>query len=95
MAREEELTAYHEAGLMLAAWMLGLTVRRATIVPDPESGNLASVTIPVENRLRNADWVDEREYLRAHLVTYYAGIAASELYTGMPMSEIEVQVAVE
>jgi ATP-dependent Zn protease len=91
----EKVTAYHEAGRMAAAWELGLTVTGATIVPNPESGYAATVSIPVEDRVRYADWVDENEYLYAHLVTYYAGIGASEIYTSTPMSDAEVGVALE
>ena len=71
MASEEpeKVTAYHEAGLMIAAWELGLTVTGATIVPNAEVGYAAHVGIPVEERVRDADWVDENEYLYAHLVT--------------------------
>jgi ATP-dependent Zn protease len=91
----EEVTAHHEAGLMIAAWELGLTVTGATIVPNPEEGYAAHVGIPVEERVRYADWVDEDAYLYAHLVTYYAGIATHENYTGMPMSGAVVEVGLE
>jgi ATP-dependent Zn protease len=89
----EKVTAYHEAGRMIAAWELGLTVTGATIVPNPEEGYQARVEIPVEERVRYADWVDEYKYLYAHLVAIYAAIAAYEIYTDMPMSEAEVEVA--
>jgi ATP-dependent Zn protease len=89
----ENLTAYHEAGHMVAAWELGLTVTGATIVPNPEQGYAGCVWVPVEERIRYADWVAEDNYLYAHLVTYYAGIVASEIYTGVPMSGAEVEVA--
>jgi hypothetical protein len=80
---------------MFAAWELGLTVTGATIVPDPEEGYAAHVGIPVEERVRYADWVDENEYLYAHLVTYYAGIATHEIYTDMPMSGAVVEMELE
>ena len=63
--------------------------------PNPEEGYAAHVGIPVEERVRYADWVDEDAYLYAHLVTYYAGIATHENYTGMPMSSAEVGVELE
>jgi ATP-dependent Zn protease len=91
----EKVTAYHEAGLMITAWELGLTATGATIVPDAEEGYAAHVGIPVEERVRYADWVDENEYLCAHLVTYYAGIATHEIYTDMPLSDAEVGMALE
>jgi ATP-dependent Zn protease len=91
----QKVTAYHEAGHMVAAWELGLTVIGATIVPNPEEGYAGRAWIPVEDRVRYADWVDENEYLYAHLVTYYAGIATHEILTGIPMSSPEVEVGLE
>jgi hypothetical protein len=91
----EKVTAHHEAGHMVVAWELGLAVIGATIVPNPEEGCAGHVKVPIEGRIRYAAWVDEGEYLRAHVETYYAGVAASELYTGVPMSDAEVQAALE
>jgi ATP-dependent Zn protease len=82
----EDVAAYHEAGHMVAAWELGLAVTGATIVANPEEGYAGCVWNPVEDRVHYASWVDENNYLYAHLVTYYAGIAASEIYTGAPLS---------
>jgi hypothetical protein len=90
---DENVGAYHEAGHMVAAWELGLTVTGATIVPEPDEGYAGRVLIPVEERVRYADWVDEDGYLYAFLVTHYAGIAASEIYTGAPMSDVEIELA--
>ena len=39
----KEVTAYHEAGHMCAAWDLGLSVTGATIVPDAEEDYLGLV----------------------------------------------------
>jgi len=80
---------------MVAAWELGLAVLGVTIVPNPEEGYGGMVIIPVENRIRYADWSDEYEYLYAHLVARWAGIAASEQFTGGPMSETEVAMTLE
>src|SRR4051794_3913312 len=95
MYDDSNITAYHEAGHMVAAWELGLAVLGVTIVPNPEEGYGGMVMIPVEDRMRYADWSDEGEYLYAHLVARWAGIATTEQYTGMPMSEAEVAMALE
>ena len=77
---------------MVAAWDLGLDVVGATIVPDDATDALGSVGIRFDERVRYADWVDEHGYLYAHLVALYAGIVASEIYTGQTMTDAEVQV---
>ena len=86
-------TAYHEAGHMVAAWELGLNVLGATIVPDPEAGYAGRVVVPVEDRVRYADWV-ESEYacLFAHMVMRYAGMEAGEKYAGAPMPEMNIDL---
>jgi len=76
--------AYHEAAHMVVAWELGLSVAGATIVPDPEGYYQARVLVPVEDRVRYADWVDEHGYLYSHLVVRFAGPAASDKFTGVP-----------
>ncbi len=95
MTAENEGTAYHEAGHMVVAWDLGLAVTGATIIPNEEEGYSGCVTCPVENRVRHASWVDEQEYLYCHLVVYFAGVAASEKYTGVPLPSPAVQLALE
>jgi hypothetical protein len=92
---ETEVTAYHEAAHMCTAWELGLSVTGATIIPDPEKGYAGRVLVPVEDRVRYADWVDEREYLYCHLVTYCAGVVASEKITGVPLPPEAVRLAAE
>jgi ATP-dependent Zn protease len=78
-----EVTAYHEAGHMVAAWELGLNVLGATIVPDPEAGYAGRVIVPVEDRVRYADWVEsEYAYLYAHMVSSYAGMEAVNIDLG-------------
>ena len=69
LAEGKEVTAFHEAGHMVAAWELGLAVTGATIIPNPEEGYAGLVRVPVENRVRHADWVNEEDYLYAFLVT--------------------------
>ena len=95
MYDDSNITAYHESGRIVVAWELGLAVLGATIVPNPEEGYGSMVKIPVENRIRYADWSDEDGYLYAHLVARWAGIAASERFTGRPMSEAEIAMALE
>ncbi len=89
----DEEIAYHEAGHMVAAWDLGLSVLGATVVPDSDS--LGHVLVPFEDRVRYADWVDEEGYLEAFLVTYLAGVAAHEKYTGVPTPEADVKFSLE
>ena len=93
MAEESRQTAYHEAGHMVAAWELGLNVLGATIVPNPDAGYAGRVIVPVEDRVRYADWVEsEEEYLYAHMVMCYAGIEAGERYVGEPMPELNIEL---
>jgi ATP-dependent Zn protease len=93
MDEESRQTAYHEAGHMVAAWELGLNVLGATIVPDPEAGYAGRVVVPVEDRVRYADWVEsEHAYLYAFMVMSYAGIEAGEKYVGVPMPEMNIDL---
>jgi hypothetical protein len=85
MTEESMQAAYHEAGHMVAAWELGLNVLGATIIPDPEAGYAGKVWVPVEERVRYADWVDQHAYLFAHMVVSYAGMEAGERYAGARM----------
>ncbi len=93
MEEGSKQTAYHEAGHMVAAWELGLHVLGATIVPDPEEGYAGRVIVPVEDRVRYADWVEsESAYLYAHMVMSYAGIEAGEKYAGGPIPELNIDL---
>ncbi len=93
MSEDSWQTAYHEAGHMVVAWELGLNVLGATIVPDPEAGYAGAVRVPVEDRVRYADWVEsESAYLYAHMVMLYAGIEAGERYAGTPMPEMSIDL---
>ena len=93
MGDESMLTAYHEAGHMVVAWELGLNVLGATIVPDPQADYAGRVIVPVEDRVRYADWVEsERAYLFAHMVMSYAGMEAGEKYVGAPMPELNIDL---
>ena len=63
----QEVVAYHEAGHAVAAWRLGIALRRAgiTIVPDRAEGNLGSVS-HVQFINRNFQWRDyDRDRIRA------------------------------
>ena len=63
----QEFVAYHEAGHAVAAWRLGIALRRAgvTIVPDRAKGNLGSVS-HVQFVNRNVPWRDsDRDRIRA------------------------------
>jgi len=93
MSEESRLAAYHEAGHMVVAWDLGLNVLGATVIPDPEEGYAGRVVVPVEDRVRYADWVEaEEKYLFAHMVMLYAGMEAGERYLGAPMPAINIDV---
>ncbi len=85
-------TAYHEAGHIVVAWELGLHVQGATIVPDTEAGYAGRVTVPVEDRVRYADWVDENAYLYAHMVMSYAGMEAGEKYAGVSLPGMDIDL---
>jgi ATP-dependent Zn protease len=86
---QAEVIAYHEAGHMVAAWELGLTVLEATIVPDEEHGYLGRVKVPFEDRVRYAMFADEEYYLYAHLVGLFAGMAAGERHGGVEAAQTE------
>jgi ATP-dependent Zn protease len=93
MQEKSRLAAYHEAGHMVVAWELGLNVLGATIVPDPQAGYAGRVIVPVEDRVRYADWVEsESAYLFAHMVMSYAGMEAGETYVGAPMPELNIDL---
>jgi ATP-dependent Zn protease len=93
MEEKSRLTAYHEAGHMVVAWELGLNVLGATIVPDPQAGYAGRMIVPVEDRVRYADWVEsESAYLYAHLVMSYAGMEAGEKYVGAPMPRLNIDL---
>jgi ATP-dependent Zn protease len=93
MGEESRLTAYHEAGHMVVAWELGLNVLGATVIPDPEEGYAGRVVVPVEDRVRYADWVEsEQAYLYAHMVVSYAGLQAGEKYVGVPIPEMNIDL---
>ena len=79
MQDKSRLAAYHEAGHMVVAWEPGMNVLGATIVPDARAGYAGRVMVPVEDRVRYADWVEfESAYLYAHMVMNYAGLEAGE-----------------
>src|SRR5215212_3168703 len=89
-------TAYHEAGHMVAAWELGLNVLGATIVPDLVAGYAGRVVVPVEDRVRYADWVEsEAAYLKAFVIMRYAGMQASEKYVGVSMPAVNIDLGFE
>src|SRR5215212_3268592 len=93
MEKDDKIAAYHEAGHMVAAWELGLNVLGATIVPDPKAGYAGRVIVPVEDRVRYADWVEsESAYLYAHMIMRYAGMEAGEKYLGVPTPEVDIDL---
>jgi ATP-dependent Zn protease len=80
---QRKRTAYHEAGHVVAAHILGLDMTGVTIVPGEESFGryLGQAGVPVDYALvYNSDLADD--YLECQLVCYYAGAVAEEHLTG-------------
>jgi ATP-dependent Zn protease len=83
---QRKLTAYHEAGHVVAAHVLELDITGVTIVPGEESfvRYLGQAGVPVDYALvYDSDRADD--YLERQLVCYYAGAAAEEVLTGEPV----------
>ena len=83
---QRKRTAYHEAGHVVAAHVLGLDITGVTIVPGEESFGryLGHAGVPVDYALvYNSDLADD--YLERQLVCYYAGAVAEEVLTGEPV----------
>src|SRR4028118_1370490 len=78
MSEEElRLTAYHEAGHAIVAWVVGLEMEGVSI--EPQESSLGRVTfVPVE------DIAAYNEILHRRLVSTYAGVRAVELFTSRP-----------
>jgi hypothetical protein len=83
---QRKLTAYHEAGHVVAAQVLGLDTTGVTIVSGEESlvRYLGQAGVPVDYALvYDSDRADD--YLERQLVCYYAGAVAEEVLTGEPV----------
>lgn len=82
LAQLLRMTAYHEAGHAVAAFVARLPIGGATIVPDKKEGCLGSVI--VENPL--GDWQrgdgPRRPSLEAYIVMIYAGDVAECVCSG-------------
>jgi len=81
-----KVTAYHEAGHGVAAYVLGLDITGVTIVPGEDSFRqfLGQAEVPVDlAQVYDSDRGDE--YVKRQLVCYYAGAAAEEHLTGEPV----------
>jgi hypothetical protein len=71
------LTAYHEAGHAVVSWVVGLEMEGASI--EPQGSSLGRVSFADMEAMEVYD-----EILHRHLVSFYAGVKAVELYTGRP-----------
>lgn len=76
--------AYHEAGHVVAHFLLEMRMTRATIVPDTERGNLGHVAHTRPTGWE--EWKEDRQlvYCQKEIVTLLAGAIAEEQFTGMP-----------
>jgi ATP-dependent Zn protease len=99
MPNQKVATAYHEAGHLVAAGVLGLRIYGATIVPNPEEGYNGQVRVPVEDEVRlgleedsYGHKVDEDDYLYRHLVVYFAGKETEKLFTGKEVSSSDPNI---
>jgi hypothetical protein len=83
-------TAYHEAGHAVIAMHLGKAVRRVSIVPEEEEGNLGHV-LHFKNRSFRPDIFDlsdarTRRLAEREILVTLAGRAAEMRHTGRPKS---------
>jgi ATP-dependent Zn protease len=76
-----ELTAYHEAGHALMAYLLGGKVRQVTIEPDNDDGPRRSGDTQIHWRRSS---LDEREFARISVQVCLAGPVAEMIYSGEP-----------
>jgi ATP-dependent Zn protease len=84
--RDEQIktTAYHEAGHLVAAYVLGLEYHGATIKPG--EGYTGKAHVPLIDKMRYESDVDEEDYLYRHLLVCLAAPKAVELLNGSPLS---------
>ncbi|MBA2692545.1 MAG: hypothetical protein H0U65_08645 [Rubrobacter sp.] len=84
MSEQERLTAYHEAGHIVAAYASGLEVGWATIEPTEDA--LGRAHTPLRDDIAYvwecSNESEDDEYLEKHLVCLVAGAKAEELLTG-------------
>jgi ATP-dependent Zn protease len=83
---QRKLTAYHEAGHVVAAHALGLEITDVTVATGEESfvRYLGQAGVPVDYALvYNSDRA--HDYVERQLVCYYAGAVAEEVLTGEPV----------
>ena len=83
MDEQIKTTAYHEAGHLVAGYVLGLEYHGATIKPG--EGYAGAAYIPLINKMRYDPDGDEEDYLYWHVLVYYAGPKAVELLNGSPL----------
>ena len=74
---EEKLTAYHEAGHVVVAWVLGLEMEGASV--ETQGDSAGRITLAETENIELYD-----ELLRRRLVTSYAGVNAVKMYIGQP-----------
>jgi ATP-dependent Zn protease len=69
---EEKLTAYHEAGHVVVAWVLGLEMEGASV--ETQGDSAGRITLAETENIELYD-----ELLRRRLVTSYAGVNAVKM----------------
>lgn len=84
------MTAYHEAGHAVVAYVLGLPVESVSIMPDPDAAGRTVVPYPEgfdPDHDENAAQIMEK-----HLVVNVAGVKALEILTGLPTRPDDLSV---
>jgi hypothetical protein len=73
--RRLERAAHHEAGHVVAAYLLGLPIGVASIVPDPDAGTVghARRAVPPADRPKGLIGADEQRQLELEIIATLAG----------------------
>jgi ATP-dependent Zn protease len=74
----ERITAYHEAGHAVVAYVMGEAVNSVSIIEDEESLGRAITPFDEERLIDEED----HEYMKRLLVGCYAGVKADKVLTG-------------
>jgi len=85
--REKKLreVAFHEAGHAASSFFLGVKIKKASIIPDPERGTLGSVHHPSFGSNLRPDvrvGLKARDTLEKHILIFFAGALAERRVRG-------------